>query len=72
MTIDYYDEEFLKNCPKEIIQELYFNQYDETQNIPAIDKEDGGYEDGVFLYKLYIYTDKNGMCNYNKYFVRII
>ena len=64
MTIDYYDEDFLTTCSKEVIEDLYFNQYDETRNIPAIDKEDGGY-------KLYIFADKNGMCNYNKYLMRI-
>jgi hypothetical protein len=71
MTIDYYDDEFLKTCPPEVIEELYCNQYDESKNIPAIDRECGGYEEGVWLYKLYIYTDKNGMTNYSKYFVRI-
>jgi len=67
---NYYDEEYIKNLPISEIRDLYYLQYDEDQDIPAIDREDN-YESGGYIYKLYIYKLKNGETNYQKYFCRI-
>lgn len=60
---NYYDEEYIKNLPISDIRDLYFNQYDEERDIPAIDKIE---EDGDIIYVLYIYKLKDGDTDYKK------
>lgn len=67
---NYYDEETIKNLPIKDIKDLYYSQYDEDKNIPAIDKEND-YENEGYLYKLYIYKLENGSTDYQKYLCRI-
>jgi len=67
---NYYDEETIKNLSISDIKHLYYTQYDEDQDIPAIDREDN-YEDGGYIYKLYIYKLENGRTDYQKYFCRM-
>lgn len=64
---NYYDEEYIKNLPISDIKDLYYYQYDEEKDIPAIDRIE---EDGGNVYVLYIYKLKDGMTDYKKGFCR--
>jgi len=57
-----YTEEYLKNCDKETIVDLYNNQYDEDKKIPDIDMIK---EEGSIVYMIYCYG------NTTKYLCRV-
>jgi len=57
-----YTEDYLRSCDENTCKYLYENQYDEDENIPAIDKI---HEEGSDVYKFYIYG------NYTKYFTKM-
>jgi len=65
---NYYDEETIKNLSISDIKHLYYTQYDEDQDIPAIDRIE---EEGETIYVLYIYKLKDGTTDYKKGFCRI-
>ena len=62
MANKFYDKDFIRNCDEAICKKLYENQYDESQNIPEIDRVK---EEVNIVYKFYIYE------NYDKYFCRV-
>ena len=55
-------ENYFKSCDKDDIVYLYNNQYDENQNIPAIDVIK---EEGDIICKIYCYD------NFTKYLCRV-
>lgn len=55
-----YTEELLKEMPPNHLLELYYNQYDENRNIPAIDmrKEEQSPGNWVLIFHIYCYDSK--------------
>ncbi len=62
-----YTEEHLKKCGLATIEELYYNQYDENRDIPAIDmiKEEQSPGKWDLIYQIYCYG------NSTKYLCRV-